>query len=268
MWILTLTALALGGSLLNDEDRSYRIELDAELGLLAPMSHTVQFGTKGDELNYIQDGGQDNLFPFARPTAAIEVGRARFTALWQPLDLRSTVVLDRDLRVDGLVFPAQRPIDLRYGFSFWRVSWGQEVLQRDAASLKLGVGLQIRNATIGFTSVDGSLSETKRDIGPVPLLELEYRRTFEAGNYLEAEVDGFYAPIKYLNGGDVDVIGAIADMQVRAGLPLAPEGASTFLGVRYIGGGASGTGTPDGTGDGYTSNWLHFLTLTVGVRMR
>ena len=43
---------------------------------------------------------------------------------------------------------------------------------------------------------------------------------------------------------------------------------SAFLGLRYLGGGASGTGTPDGTGDGYTENWLHFLTLTMGFRVR
>lgn len=266
--LLALVSAAFAGSVLNDPDRSYLIELDAELGFLAPVSHTIQFGSRGTELDYVADGGQDNLFPFVRPTLAIETGRARFTALWQPLQLNSTVVLDQDLRVDARTFPANRPIDLRYGFSFWRLSWGQEVLDRDGASLKLGLGLQIRNATISFISVDGSLAETNRDIGPVPLLEVEYRRTFDDGSYLEAEVDGFYAPIKYINGGDVDVVGAIADIQLRGGLPLAPAGTSTFLGLRYIGGGASGTGTPDGTGDGFTANWLHFLVLSVGARMR
>ncbi len=265
--LLTATA-ALAGSVLNDPQTAHTFELNAELGLLAPVSNTIKFGSDGTLLDYVADGGQDNLFPFVRPTAAVEYKRARFTALWQPLDLRSTVVLDNALRVDGVAFPAGRPLDLRYGFSFWRLSWGQEVLNRDSASLKLGLGLQVRNATIGFTSVDGSLSETNRDIGPVPLLELEYRYTFDQGGYIDAEVDGFYAPIKYLNGRGVDVVGAIADIQLRAGLPMAPTGASTFVGLRYLGGGASGTGTPDGAGDGYTENWLHFLTLSLGARLR
>jgi hypothetical protein len=207
------------------------------------------------------------LFPFARPTAAIEWRRQRFTFLWQPLTLNTTVSLDRKLRVDDLVFAAGKPIDLTYGFSFWRASWAHDVLRRDRASLRLGLGLQIRNATIGFTATDGSQSETNRDIGPVPLLELEWRAAYEDGVHLEAEVDGFYAPIKYLNGRGVDVIGAIADIQVRAGLSLA-EPTTTFVGLRYLGGGASGTGTPDGTGDGYTANWLHFATLTLGARIR
>ena len=264
--ILCAVATAAPPSL-NDPSRPYRIELDAELGLLAPVAHTVQFGSDGDELDYVREGGQDNLFPFARPTAALEWRRQRFTLLWQPLDLRSTVVLDRDLRVDDRTFPADQPLDLRYGFSFWRLSWGHDVLAREQTSLRLGLGLQIRNATIGFTTVDGQLSETNRDVGPVPLLELEWRRAFDDGGFVEVEADGFYAPIKYLNGRDVDVVGAIADIQVRTGLLLA-EPMSAFVGLRYLGGGASGTGTPDGTGDGFTSNWLHFLTLTVGARVR
>ena len=266
MWCF-LSALAMAQPALNAEDQPYELELNAEVGFLAPVSHTIQFGSQGDTLDYISEGGQDNLFPFVRPTATLHWRRQAFTLLWQPLDLRSTVVLDRDLRVDDLTFPEGQPIDLRYGFSFWRASWGHRVIDRERAQLALGLGLQIRNATIGFTSTDGTLSEFNRDIGPVPLLELEWRRQMESGVFYEAEVDGFYAPIKYLNGRDVDVIGAIADIQFRAGLPLA-DPLSAFAGLRYIGGGASGTGTPDGTGDGYTANWLHFLTVTLGVRVR
>jgi hypothetical protein len=265
--VLTLSTMPAFALELNDPARAYAVELNAEVGFLAPLAHRVQFGTDGDRLDYVADGGQDNLFPLFRPTAALRWRRQTFTALWQPLDLNTTVVLDRPLRVDALTFPADRPIDLRYGFSFWRLSWGHRAVDREDLEVTLGLGLQIRNATIGFTSVDGSLSETNRDIGPVPLLELELRRRFDDGAFLEAEIDGFYAPIKYLNGRGVDVEGAIADIQLRAGLELAPP-TSAWLGLRYLGGGASGTGTPDGTGDGYTENWLHFLTLTLGFRLR
>lgn len=264
---ILLATAALAASPLNDPERPYRVELQAELGALLPAAHTVQFGRDGTKLDYVADGGQDNLFPFVRPTARLHWRRQAFTFLWQPLDLRSTVTLDRDLKVDDVVFPAGRPIDLRYGFPFFRLSWGHHVVQRDDLHVALGLGLQARNATIGFTAVDGSASEFNRDIGPVPLLEAEVRKRFDDGGLLELEVDGFYAPIKYLNGRDVDVEGAILDAQVRTGLALA-EPYDAWLGLRYLAGGGSGTGTPDGTGDGYVSNWLHFLSLTLGVRVR
>lgn len=82
----------------------------------------MQFDSRGDTLDYVRDGGQDNLFPFVRPTAALRWQRQQFTLVWQPLELRTTATLRRDLRVDDVVFPANRPIDLRYGFSFFRLS--------------------------------------------------------------------------------------------------------------------------------------------------
>jgi len=243
------------------------LELDAELGFLAPLSHNIQFGQQGDRIDYIKEGGQNNLFAFVRPTARLEWRKARFTALWQPLDLRTTAIPGRDWRVNDRVFPTGRPTDLRYGFSFWRLSWEQQVLEKGRSTLHLGLGAQIRNATISFVTVDGAIGEVQRDIGLVPLLEAQWRTGFVGGEFLEVELDGFYAPIRYLNARDVDVEGAIADVQIRGGLPIADR-ADGWIGVRYLGGGASGTGSPQGTGDGFTVNWLHTLTVTLGIRAR
>lgn len=256
------------GFQLNDPDKEVQLELVAEAGALAPLYHTLQFSSYGDKLDYIEEGGQDNLFPFVRPTARLHWRRQTFSLIWQPLELNSTVVLDRDLQIDDVLFEAGTPIDMRYGFPFFRLSWGHRVTKGENFDVTIGLGAQIRNATIGFTAVDGSRSETNRDIGLVPLLELELAGRFDSGLFLEYELDGFYAPIRYLNGrGDVDVIGAIIDTQLRAGYQLA-DPIEAFLGLRWIGGGGSGTGTPDGTGDGYTDNWLHFFVISVGARVR
>jgi hypothetical protein len=40
-----------------------------------------------------------------------------------------------------------------------------------------------------------------------------------------------------------------------------------FLNLRYIGGGAKGTSSGSkGPGDGFTANWLHFVTVTLGLQ--
>jgi hypothetical protein len=83
-----------------------------------------------------------------------------------------------------------------------------------------------------------------------------------------AEVDGFYAPIRFINGGTSDVEGAILDASVRGGVHLTP-GVDTFLNLRYLGGGSSGTSTSSREpGDGFTDNWLHFVSLTLGFTLR
>ena len=79
---------------------------------------------------------------------------------------------------------------------------------------------------------------------------------------------GSYAPIKYINGSDSDVVGAILDASVRGGLQLRNE-TDAFVNLRYIGGGAEGTdSTPDPGKDGYVANWLQLLSLSIGLRLR
>ena len=77
--------------------------------------------------------------------------------------------------------------------------------------LAVGGSLQIRNATIDFTSADGTMRRTNRDIGPVPLIKFRIKHTFKTGWFIGGEIDGIYAPVKYLNGSNTDVVGALLD---------------------------------------------------------
>ena len=274
IWFLTaLAALAAStpeDSILNRAERPWVLEPSAELGFLAPLSHTIQFGRDGtDDFSYIKEGGQDNLFLVARLAMDVRVGpnkRNTFTLLYQPLDLQTTREVERPLVFDGVRF-AEGGVNFRYGFDFYRGSWTWDFLADEDAEFGFGASLQIRNANIQFTSADGEKRTTNRNIGPVPVLRMRGRWDGDVGFY-GFEVDGFYAPIKYLNGGDSDVVGAIADASFRAGLK-GSNGIEPYLNLRYIGGGAEGTSArPDPGKDGYTENWLHVATLTVGAYVR
>ena len=42
-----------------------------------------------------------------------------------------------------------------------------------------------------------------------------------------------------------------------------------FFNLRYLGGGAVGTeSNPNPPSDGYTKNWLHFITVSLGVEFQ
>lgn len=256
-------------SLLNPADSAARVRLNAELGSLAPLSHVIQFDKGGTEFDYVQDGGQDNLFLFARLSADLDLGpRHSVILLYQPLDLRTSVRLDQDLVVDDARFPAGTPMKLRYGFDFVRGSWLYDLQASPERELGVGVSLQIRNATIDFESADGLEQRSNRDIGPVPVLKLRTRQPLGERAWWGVEADGFYAPVSYLNGDDNEVIGAILDASARAGLELR-TGTDVFVNVRYLGGGAEGIDDDStGPGDGYTRNWLHFASLSLGFALR
>ncbi len=244
-----------------------QVTASAEFGALAVPGHTVQFGKNGSVFDYVQEGGQDVLFFFSRYQMELELDRRHaVTFLYQPLDLQTAVLLDRDIVIDEQLFPRDTPLNLRYGFSFYRLAYAYDLFGRcPRRELWLGVALQIRNATIDFTSGDGLLRRNKRDLGPVPLLRARGRYRFYNGWWLGAEVDGFYAPIKYINGGATDVEGAIVDASLRVGYRVQPA-LDVFLNLRYLAGGASGTSKgEDDRGDGYVNNWLHFLALSIGI---
>ena len=272
--LLLLSAIALAApvpadSILNNTDRSWQLQPVAEIGFLAPLSHIYQSGNGGSEFDYITEGGQDNLFLVTRWSLDLQLKeRNTVTFLYQPLNIRTAQVAQRDLAFDEVVFTDGTPIELRYGFDFYRASYTRDVLADPDKELGFGASLQIRNAAIEFVSTDGTQRSTTRDIGPVPVLKVKGRFDSDAGSWWGFEADGFYAPIKYLNGGTTDVVGAIADISLRGGLSLN-NGLDPFLNLRYLGGGAEGTtDNPEPGTDGFTRNWLHFTTLTIGFMVR
>jgi hypothetical protein len=251
-----------------DSDRPL-LKAHFELGYLAVLSHRVQFGKDGTYFSYVRSGGQDNLFAVSRMSLDLSLSaRNTLVFLYQPLDLETKALLEGPLRVDGLDFPAGTPMRFVYKFPFYRVSYLHNFSKNPATEFALGLSFQIRNATIEFESLDGRLFRSNRNIGPVPILKLRWRHDTPSGWWWGAEADGFYAPISYINGSENEVIGAILDASLRAGIKLK-GGAEAFLNVRYLGGGAVGTDkTPEWPStDGYVRNWLHFLTVTVGFSL-
>jgi hypothetical protein len=239
------------------------LKMVAELGFVGVISHKIQFSQNGTLFDYRSEGGQDILFRFERFSLEVPRKRNEFVFLYQPLELTERVVLERELSADNVIFPVGTPIETRYSFPFWRGSYLRHLKRAGKNELALGGSLQIRDASISFRSLDGAIFQSNRDVGPVPLLKLRAKRYLADSTWLGAELDGIYAPIKYLNGDDVDVVGALLDASVRLGFDF-PKGVQAFVNLRYLGGGAEGTGDAQGAGDGFVKNWLNFYSLSLG----
>lgn len=250
----------------NTNSNNFKLRAVAELGFVSVLDHTIQFSNSGTEIDYIKDGGQDNLYSFSRFSLEAEFNPKNIvTVLIQPLRIETQTLLDRDLIIDDLVYPEGTGVNFLYNFPFYRMSYMREFMStNDKYSFAFGATIQIRNATIGFESQDGTLFRRNADVGIVPALKLRTRAKVSPRSYIEIEADGIYAPVSYLNGSDNEIIGAILDASFRVGYQLL-EPVDTFFNLRYLGGGAVGT-DPDftGPGDGYVKNWLHFLTVSAG----
>ena len=253
-------------SILNSNDRDWTIELTYELGSLAVLQNDIQLGKEGTEFDYVKEGGEDNLFAYQRFETNFRFKeRHSFLFLYQPLDLRTTQEASTDLRFDLITFPKFTPMNYRYGFDFTRATYMYDITSNTDSEVSFGVGLQIRNATLDFRSADGDLSDSNRDIGPVPLVTSRGRFGIDAQRWWGYDVSGAYAPIKYLNGDVSDVVGALLDASVRGGFSFS-KGTDVFINLRYIGGGAEGTESEPIDGkDGFVANWIQLLALSIGV---
>lgn len=263
-----LAAPAAGAAELDRPPAFARVLLTGELGFLGAAYHRIQYGKNGTTFDYVDEGGQRTLVPFLRLAAELRLRRRHaLIFLYQPLSFSTTVRLRREILVDELRYPAGSGVDLRYGFDFYRLSYLYDLLGRPGSrgELSLGLSMQIRNAVVSFTSTDGSLQRSFSNIGPVPALKARGGYAFRSGVWLAGEADFMYAPVKYLNGGKSDVEGAIFDVSVRSGFRVR-SALDLFVNLRYLGGGARGTSPNENTvGDGFVSNWLHFITLSLGV---
>jgi len=263
--------LAFGEFFINRNTNWYNLQGGYELGFLDVTGHIIQFDSNGTKFDYTDEGGQGVLFPFSRYTAEINLKRKHsIIFLIQPLDIRTEALMKRDVVIDDLTFPEGSLVKLRYGFTFYRMSYLYDFAEASNKELAIGLSFQIRNATISFASADGSLFRINENVGPVPIFKFRSRHPFNNGMWFGSEVDGFYASGKYLtgSGSDNDFVGAILDASIRFGFELN-DNLDSFLNVRYIGGGARGTDEGDpGPGDGYTDNWLNTVSVSLGFYIR
>ncbi|MBL8995212.1 MAG: hypothetical protein JNM63_17830 [Spirochaetia bacterium] len=249
----------------------------AELGFAAVLFHQYQAGSNGTLFNFTSQGGQDTLYPFLRLAVDVKLfERNYFTFLYQPLTLKSKTVVNRNgttggnpLLIDDAVFPVGTPVDITYGFDFWRFSYLFDFLKDPDTILGLGVSLQLRNASIDFSSTDGTRRSISQNIGPVPIIKFRFARWFSPLFGLDFEADGFYAAGAGFNGSAKPFEGWIWDAALSVKTRLAPKVAA-FATIRSIGGGAKGNNaytyvSSTTSVNSYTFNSLATMALNLGV---
>jgi hypothetical protein len=279
-----LAVAGLGPVAAQDAEPFIQVIPRTEIGYVAVLKHLYQSGDVDPDstrFNYLTQGGQDILFPYQRYAADIVLGgRHIVTLLYQPLTFNTQTVVDRngssggdDIVIDGLHFTPGTELDLKYGFDFWRASYLYDFARSPDTILGAGLSLQIRNASIVFSSADGLQRTVQQNIGPVPILKFRAAHQFSPRFGLDFEADGFYASSAFFNGSSREFKGWVWDAALSATTTFVP-GAKAFLVVRSIGGGAEGYNAYDYTSSttsspgSYTYNELATLALSLGFSLQ
>lgn len=251
----------------------YSFELEAELGVIKFLNHTLQFGETGTEFNYVTQGGQEILFPFERYEAGIRLfDNHVIRFLYQPFVVPTHVTFREDVTIDGTTFNSGTAMNLTYDFSFWRASYTYDFFAEEHIELGVGLSLQLRNASIRFEAVNGSALTTGQNLGPVPALNITAAWQFDNGLYAGTDITGIFASSAFINGADFDFEGSLLDASLRGGLRIN-EFADAFVNFRFLGGSAVGNSEYDATywsenQTSYTENYLATITVTLGAKFR
>ncbi|MEO0602278.1 MAG: hypothetical protein AAF211_12625, partial [Myxococcota bacterium] len=150
-----------------------RVQPVAELGTVLIAVNDLRLGQSGTPLDLRNDAGQDRLFPSIRLRLDVAHGtdaRNRLSFSYQPLELSTRAIPTRDWRIRGVTFAEGTPMDVDFGFSFFRASWQRDVLKDEDWTLGLGANLQFRTSSLVFFASDGSAGTSQQEFGPVPSL--------------------------------------------------------------------------------------------------
>ena len=188
----------------------------------------------------MKQGGQEILYRFERYNLGMVINNHhKISFLYQPLEVVSEVTFKEDVIVDGVTFSAGTPMELSYGFPFYRITYGYDFFADDNIDLGAGAAFQLRNASIVFKQLDGAKMTVSQNLGPVPAVYLFGKYAFDSNFYLQTDITGLYASSAFINGANFDFEGSILDASLRAGYALK-NNVDLFLNLRFLGGSAAG----------------------------
>lgn len=182
-------------------------------------------------------------FPAGRLYVTWNVGeRHGLRLLLAPFSLTEVGTPTVPLSFAGADYVADTPVEARYQFSSYRLSYRWQWHESERTSAWLGFTAKVRDATVGLTQ--GSTASRKDDLGFVPLLHLAGDWRPKPRWTLSVDADG-------LAGGP----GRAIDATVRAGYDLNDEW-RVRAGYRTVEGGADVTSV-------YSFTWLHYAAVSV-----
>jgi len=222
------------------------VEADFEAGVAAASRNDVRIpGAGGTDLSLV-----DDLSAPPTPVFRLRVGyrfadRHLVTALYAPLRLNATGVLDRDVTFAGQTYPAGSSLLGVYRFDSYRLTYRYSFVRNESVEVAAGFTGKIRDAEI---SLYGPQTARKTNTGFVPLLNFHFEWRPGGGSFgVVLDADALAAP----QGRAEDILLA-ATWAVSDAIVLR-------IGYRTVEGGADND-------EVYNFAWLHYAVSGVALR--
>jgi hypothetical protein len=242
VWLIIATASPLRAEKFSEGRTVWRLEVESGVVFSGYNDVRIPNGT-GTDISLTDDLETDPA-PFVRVRlTAVFADRHVLSALAAPLRLEATGSVDKTVGFEGVDFPAGAPLEARYRFDSYRLTY-RYLLQRSARiTAGLGFTAKIRDAAVSIAGA-GKKAE-KPNTGLVPLINFSVQWGFARHVSLLFEGDALAAP----QGRAEDVLAALRYDRGRVGL---------MLGYRLLEGGAD-------VDEVYNFALLHYLAAGVSI---
>ena len=194
-----------------------------------------RYGPTGTDYTAADINQKSTLYRTQRIALEARLGeRHGIILLWAPLDITTRASLTKDLDFRGTVFPAGTVVDSRYLFEGYRASYLYRLIQGERFTWEIGGSVQVRNALVDLSAVDGSRYVKESDIGVVGAFKTRLRYTLPSRVWAGFEADALSTFGLFRN-----TTGGIYDVAVTLGVPLgAKDDVNAYARLRLLGGGA------------------------------
>jgi hypothetical protein len=239
-------ATSLAATLGYPADASPRATLDLETGVVGSTQNDVAIpGDTGTRFS-LTDDLEAEPGVYYRFQASYRLGeRHALRALYAPLTLAASGTLSRDLAYVDSLFPAGTPLEARYQFNSYRLTYRYSLWMDGPNELAVGFTAKVRDARVSV--VGGGRAEEYTNVGFVPLLHLLARWQFAPPWGLVFEADALAAPQ-----------GRAEDVMLALEVEPWPR-VSLRLGYRMVEGGADNEKV-------YTFTWIHYAAVGATTR--
>ena len=165
---------------------------EAESGVVFSGYNDVRVsGRSGTRFSLSEDLRTDPSYFFRLRVGVTIARRHTISALVAPLRLQAHGKVGRDIRFNGVEFPADTRLRATYRFDSYRLTYRYDFYLSDQIEIGAGLTVKVRDAAIG---VDGQKFTEKTNTGVVPLINFRFDWRFVPRWDLLLEGDALAAP--------------------------------------------------------------------------
>lgn len=220
-----------------------QFSLDAETGLVFTGYNNVRFPGNGGTLFSLKTDIPAKTKVFYRLRASCVINERHYiSALFAPLTVSASGSVNKPIIFRDLNISANTPINASYTFNSYRLTYRYDFISND--KLKLGAGFSAKIRYAGISIFTPTALNDNKNIGFVPLINLNFAYQFTQKIGMVFNADAFAAP----QGRAEDVLLAV-NYKINKNSKLR-------LGYRLLEGGSDGASA---------YNFVLLLFLTAGI---